>query len=128
MANLTVASSELRHTLLLLLLLPQDPVVQIPNIDVDPGCLDNHASTCPQNWYTAGTRYRIDTLAAGSLRCGQPTGTYAVCDNRSNSQSPLNQESCYTEVDLKSAFAAEDHKISNYIGNLQSCVAAAGGK
>jgi hypothetical protein len=116
--------------LLLLLLPPQDPVVQIPNVDVDPGCdnLDNHASSCSQSWFTAGTRYRIDTLASGSLRCGQPTGTYAVCDNRSDSQSPLNQESCYTEVDLMSAFATEDHQISNYIGNLKLCVAAAGGK
>jgi hypothetical protein len=108
----------------------QDPIVQLPNIDEDPGC-DNfgkHSSgTCVQNWFTAGTRYRIDNVADGSLRCGQPTGSYAVCDSRTSSTAPLNQQSCYVDVDWQTAIATPEHYIANYIANLQSCVAAAGG-
>jgi hypothetical protein len=100
------------------------------NIDVDPGCdnLGRHdKGTCVQNWFTAGTRYRIDNVADGSLRCGQPTGSYAVCDSRSSSKPPTNQQSCYINIDLRSALSTPDHSIINYIANLQACVKQAGG-
>jgi hypothetical protein len=99
-------------------------VVQVPNIDEDPGCdnsIPGGAPTCVQNWFTAGTRYRIYNNADGTLRCGQPTGSYAVCDNRANSTAPGNQQSCYTEIGFKDVLLASDHYITNYIANLQQC-------
>jgi hypothetical protein len=111
--------------LLLLLLLPQDPVVQVPNIDEDPGCSNygkHDSGSCVQSWFTSGTRYRIDKVADGTLRCGQPSGSFAVCDSRANSTSPGNQQSCYTELGYKDVFLAEDHYITNYIAHLQTCV------
>jgi hypothetical protein len=104
-------------------------VVQLPNIDEDPGCgnFGKHSSgSCVQNWFTVGTRYRIDNVGS-SLRCGQPSGSFAVCDSRSGSTAPGNSQSCYTDVDLKTAFETPDHFITHYISNLQACVTAAGG-
>ncbi|WIA16197.1 hypothetical protein OEZ85_012910 [Tetradesmus obliquus] len=102
-----------------------DPVVQLPNVDEDPGC-DNFgshssSSSCVQAWFTAGSRYRIDTVN-NNLRCGQPSGSFAVCDSSSGST-----QSCYTDVDWKTAMTVEDHYISNYVAHLQACVTAAGG-
>jgi hypothetical protein len=119
--------------LLLLLLLLQDPVVQVPNIDEDPGCSNygsHDSGSCVQNWFTASTRYRIDNVADGSLRCGQPSGSYAVCDSRDKSTPPGNEQSCYTKLSFQDVFLASDHYITNYIANLQTCVGsvlAAGG-
>jgi hypothetical protein len=79
-----------------------------------------------QNWLTVGTRYRIDNVGS-SLRCGQPSGSFAVCDSRSGSTAPSNSQSCYTDVDWKTAMNREEHYITSYISNLQACVAAAGG-
>ncbi|WIA16964.1 hypothetical protein OEZ85_013881 [Tetradesmus obliquus] len=106
-----------------------DPVVQVPNIDEDPGCgnFGSHTDgSCVQNWFTVATRYRIDTVNS-NMRCGKPSGSFAVCDSRSDSKFPANTLSCYTDVDLKTAFLSTDHYISHYIANLQACVTAAGG-
>jgi hypothetical protein len=97
----------------------QDHVPQIPNSKVDPGSIFGS-----QAWFTTDTLHRISTVN-GQLKCGLPSGSFAVCDTRPTSTAPGNQRSCFVDVSITAALDSADHQIGAYRDNLLACSRAA---
>lgn len=98
-----------------------DPVSQIPNTKIDVWAERNSAT---QFWWQTEAPHAINNVG-NLLKCGVPSGTFAVCDERPTTPSPTNQQQCFADVNIDNVFEALQHQIAEYKKNLCACLLTA---